>query len=552
MKNYKFRKVCMLPSQTRFIFVFIVALVVHLSYGQILTNYPCYSISEDNGPPNVLFAYDPATLQWNRVGETGGSFIEAIATDPLSSTIYAVDAGIFGTVDPQTGQFVGIGTPGFGNGELGSFALDDIDGLTFDLNNQIMYASHRIAGTGPGTNDLLFQIDVATGNFVPGAMLDSNGNVADYAVVEEASDQTFAGSVYDVDDIAINPYTGKLYAIQNQDGPGTISEIDPVTGQLIQVVFDISADDVEGLGFTYLGELYATTGDNGICDPMNPFDASCYNTFIYIDLQNSTTQILNFIDPTGVEVDFESFDCFTSFNDLALSYRLDDDTPSQIKPGDMITFNATVYNQGGFTNEDIIITNYIPSGLTLADTDWLNTSNGKASYTITNPLQIDASVTIPVTFKIDEDFEGSSLKSVAEISGSFSSSVNNNFSLVRLRNNRIPLPDIDSTPDDIDNEVNVIDDEINGNGVNSIISEDEDDHDIAIIAIDATSNCVKSLNFNDEYLNGGVYQAGEYITCSSNIIGPSINFMAGTSVTFNKGFYVTKITSLSASIAGCQ
>lgn len=551
MKNCNLRKVSMLPSQIKFIFVCILALVAHLSYGQILTNYPCYSISEDNAAPNVLFAYDPATQQWNNVGETGGSIIEALATDPLNSIIYAADGDMFGTVNSQTGQFIEIGKPGLGNGDYGVISLDDIDGLTFDLNNEIMYASHRIRGYGPKTNDLLFQIDVATGNFVPGAMLDSNGNAADYAVVEEVFEQTFGEPVYDVDDIAINTYTGKLYALQNFDGPSTITQIDPLTGKVIDVVFDIPNDDVEGLGFTYLGELYATTGDNGNCTPEDPSDISCLNNFVYIDAENGTTTVLNVIDPTGVHVDFESFDCFTSFNDLALSYRLADNTPAQIKPGDEITFNVTVYNQGGFVNDNIAITNYIPEGLTLADADWVNTSNGKASYTIKNPLQIDGAVTIPVTFKIDEDFEGSSLKSIAEISSSSNSNINNN--LLSAKHGMTSLPDVDSTPDDIDNEVNVIDDEINGNGINSLVSEDEDDHDIAVVAIDpSNNNCANSLNLNSAELDWGVYQAAEYITCSSNIVGPSISFTAGTSITFDEGFIVSKATSLLASIGGCQ
>lgn len=556
MKNCNFRKVGMLPSQIKFIFVFIVASVAHLSYGQILTNYPCYSISEDNGAPNVLFAYDPATQQWNSVGETGGSFIEAIATDPLTNTIYAVDGDMFGTVDPQTGQFLGIGKPGIAIGDKGRILLDDIDGLTYYLNEKIMYASYRIPGTGPGTNDLLFQIDVATGNFIPGAMLDNSGNAADYAVIEDVLDLTFASPVYDVDDIAINPYTGKLFAIQNQDGPSTITEIDPLTGRVIQVVFDIPDDDVEGLGFTYFGELYATTGDNGICSPGDPSDISCLNNFIYIDLENGTTTVLNVIDPTNTHVDFESFDCFTSFNDLALVYRLADNTPAQIKPGDQITFNVTVYNQGGFVNENIAITNYIPEGLTLADANWVNTSNGKASYTIKNPLQTNDSVTIPVTFKIDEDFEGSTLKSIAEISSSSNSNVINNLLSAKHGSSMASLPDIDSTPDDINNEVNVIDDEINGNGMNSNISEDEDDHDIAVVAIDASnnnnSNCASSINLNSAEIDWGVYQAAEYITCTGNVVGPSISFTAGTAITFDEGFILTKSTFLSASIGGCQ
>lgn len=550
MKNNKFRKVCMLPSLFKFIFVFICTISLHLSNCQILTDYPCYSISENNSAPNVLFEYDPETKLWNRIGITGGNFIEALATDPLSGIIYATDQGQFGTVDPQTGQFIAIGSPGTANGEFGLKVLNDIDGLTFDLNNQIMYASHRVGGLGPQTNDLLFQIDVATGKAILGAMLDSNGSTADYAVVEEVLENTSEGAVYDVDDIAINPYTGKLYAIQNQDGPSTITQINPLTGKLIEVVFDVESDDVEGLGFTYLGELYATTGSRGVCNPTDPFDASCYNTFVYIDLVNSTTEILNFIDPTGVERDFESFDCFTAFNDLALVNRLDQNTPQPVNPGDQIKFNITVYNQGSFDNENIKITNYIPDGLTLDDSNWSNNSNSKTSYIYENTLAKGADFTVPITFKVDADFTGTSLKSTAEISGSFSPNVSNTASALNRGKKLLPMPDVDSTPDELNNEVNVVDNEIYQSGPNANTPEDEDDHDIEIVNVG--NSCVNSLDFQSEFLNGGVYQAGEYITCQSHIIGPSIQLSAGKSVTLNTGFYVTKITSLSAVIDGCN
>jgi len=43
-------------------------------------------------------------------------------------------------------------------------------------------------------------------------------------------------------------------------------------------------------------------------------------------------------------------------------------------------------------------------------------------------------------------------------------------------------PDLDSYPDDINNEVNVSDNEINAGGLNA--NQDEDDHDIAVIEVE--------------------------------------------------------------------
>jgi len=537
----------LLPSLIKFIFIIFSTSIAFSAYGQVLTDYPCYSISEDNAAPNTLFEYDPQSDEWFRIGDTGGNFIEALATDPLTNTMYAADAGVFGTVNRVTAQFTPIGNPGNANGEIGVILLDDIDGLTYDLVNQIMYATHRIGGLGAGTNDLLFQIDVANGKFVPGAMLDSNGNPADYAIVEEVTDDTFGGDVYDVDDIAINPYTGELFAIQNQDGPSTITQINPQTGKLISVVFDVEEDDLEGLGFTYLGELYATTGDNGVCvDDL--IGRSCINKFVYIDLVNSTTTILNSIDPTGIAVDFESFDCFTSFNDLALTNRLDASTPKVIAPGDQITFQLTVYNQGGFDNHEITLTDYIPEGLILDDINWTQSGN-KATRMINTVLKQGTSTTIPITFKIDENYEGTSIINAAEISSSYNPNIN---SPVAKRGERVLmlLPDIDSTPDGFNNEKNIVDNEISQGGPNSLANEDEDDHDIEEIAI--SSACAANIDLGNLFVTNGVYRAGNKLSCAAQLIGPNIDFFAGQEVLLQSGFSAAKITYFSADIEGCQ
>lgn len=273
------------------------------NYAQLTATYPCYAVSEDNTPPNVLFEYNPITNVWKRIGITGGNNIEAIAIDPISEIIYATDNGIFGTINATTALFTAIGNVGLATGILGEIELSDVDGLTYDSTNQIMYATHRIGFAGPGTNDLLFQIDVSTGAFVPGAMTDAvTGEAVDYAVVP-AVFGGFGGNVYDVDDIAYNPLTGELFALQNQDGPGTLTELNTQTGELVRKVFDLPDDDVEGLGFNYLGELYGTTGDQGA--------SLAGNTFILIDFVTGITTKLPPIDPTGIEEDFESFDCFS-------------------------------------------------------------------------------------------------------------------------------------------------------------------------------------------------------------------------------------------------
>jgi len=174
---------------------------------QIDTNFPCYTVAEDNSPPNTLFEYDPAVGSWQEVSVVqNASLIEAIAADSNSDILYATDGGSFGFINVNNAIYTPIGTVGTANGDLGPIALNDVDGLSYDEVNNIMYATHRRGGVSE--NDLLFIIDVSTGLFVPNAMLDSNGNPADYAVVEEAFDGTLGADVYDVDDIAIDRNSG--------------------------------------------------------------------------------------------------------------------------------------------------------------------------------------------------------------------------------------------------------------------------------------------------------------------------------------------------------
>ena len=112
----------------------------------LLTDFPCYSVAEDNGAPNFFFEYDPISDQWINIGITGTDFIEAIATDPVNDLIYATNGGTLGTIDPATGLFTAIGPAGAGNGAIGSILFDDIDGLSYDPNNEILWASQRYTG----------------------------------------------------------------------------------------------------------------------------------------------------------------------------------------------------------------------------------------------------------------------------------------------------------------------------------------------------------------------------------------------------------------------
>ncbi len=59
-----------------------------------------------------------------------------------------------------------------------------------------------------------------------------------------------------------------------------------------------------------------------------------------------------------------------SIYDLALRKTLSATTPGPFSSGSTVTFTITVFNQGNVDANNIEITDYIPNGLMLSDTNW--------------------------------------------------------------------------------------------------------------------------------------------------------------------------------------
>ena len=129
--------------------------------------------------------------------------------------------------------------------------------------------------------------------------------------------------------------------------------------------------------------------------------------------------------------------------DLALtnvynSY-VDNDGDGQLSPGDDVIFDISVFNQGTLDAYDIGIANYLPEGTTLNDPTW-DDSDGDGVANLINPIGSvvagGTSPIVPITVRINEDFQGLEIVDVAEIT--FATSVDDS---------GINTADIDSTPD---------------------------------------------------------------------------------------------------------
>lgn len=247
--------------------IFITFLSLFLSIATFAGNVNIFYYVADSD--NKLYSVNKNTGVSTEIGATGVSDIEAIAYYPIpgANVLYAVNLDDFGTLNLSTGAFTYIGTvdaAGPGNGALGLQDLDNVDGMMLDGQTFKLWATQRNSG-----NDLLFQIDVTTGQYVKSAF----GPGIDYVVI------TGPGINVDVDDLAISPVTGRMYASNNDGGTGdNLIEINKFNATY-SVTTTLDEDDVEGLAFHNDGVLYGSEGDDDRFSVINISTGAMTNQF---------------------------------------------------------------------------------------------------------------------------------------------------------------------------------------------------------------------------------------------------------------------------------
>ncbi len=176
-----------------------------------------------------------------------------------------------------------------------------------------------------------------------------------------------------------------------------------------------------------------------------------------------------------------SYTCEPEVFDLALIKEIAAGQTTPIYPGDDVTFTITVTNQGTVSASNFTITDYIPTGMSLNDTDW-TASGVNATITMAGPLAPGASTSVDITLTVTSTTAGD-LVNFAEIS-----------SATGVTPGGTTITDIDSTPDNIaGNDSGGLpnspsDNSIGGNGTGTpgigVGETDEDDHDPALISVD--------------------------------------------------------------------
>jgi hypothetical protein len=229
---------------------------IHQQTGQV-----CYAIADHGGGPpgnDLLTQVDFLSGVETVIGPPGTNTMEAITFQAPTQTLFGVDADQLGTLDlDNMGAFTPTSDPfGTANGTFGVQVIDDVDSLGFDPQTGILYGANRIRRPEA---DVLIQIDPNTGLVVP----DAFGPDLDYVRIPTLD------SLNDIDDIAIDPVDGQMYATVNSGGQGDhLVKIDKFTGAITDVAA-LGINDMEGLTFDPSGQLLGTTGRNGPTETNN-------------------------------------------------------------------------------------------------------------------------------------------------------------------------------------------------------------------------------------------------------------------------------------------
>jgi len=309
-------------------------------------NLPCYSVAKQSDHSDQLYEYNNTSGVWKNLGNTGTFNIESIAVDFENSIIYAIDKGIFGTINPSTAKFVEIKELGNCNGSFGKILIDDVCSIAYDENNKIVYAVHR----NELNNGILVKINPQTGDIITQAFVNNDGSMADYAIIEGV----FFGSpeakyITDITDIAFNSKSQQLYSMYKDDNVRLIAKISIENGAVESQLNTIYME-IGGMGFDSKGNLKATTLSN---ETLNDF-----SSLFTIDLFESSTNLVGIISE-DFELNFKCIDCAKKTQQIQscdIEINLTNYSPqmSSISSSHAINSNASVTVQTEYIATDFI------------------------------------------------------------------------------------------------------------------------------------------------------------------------------------------------------
>ena len=362
-------------------------------------NQLCYLVADFGGGNggNDLFTridtadFNPATNETNIGSGTGTNSIEAIAFNSATGEVYAANAGRLGVLNLTTGVFqsrpqtFGTGSGTFNGSTVTNVNFTDIDGLTYDATTGEMYGVHARGGT-----DVLIKIDMTTGAHVPNAF----GAGLDYVPIPPIGGNTIT------DDIAIDPTTGIMYAAVNGGGvTDRLIRVNKLTGATTDIAA-ITVPDIEGLGTDPTGQLWGTSGTQGILYEINKVTGVGSNG--------------RAINNGG---DYEAVDCFafspTVTADLNVGKSVDEPTPAE---GGTVNYSVTVTNAGPGPATVVQLMDLLPSGVTLvAATPGQGTYDGVSGDWYVGTVPVGGSATLVLQATVDAGAGGTTITNTASV-----------------------------------------------------------------------------------------------------------------------------------------
>jgi uncharacterized repeat protein (TIGR01451 family) len=257
------------------------------------------------------------------------------------------------------------------------------------------------------------------------------------------------------------------------------------------------------------------------------------------DTQNQETPVKDdVIDEDGKNVPGEDEDdhdvaiVTVQVFDLALMKRVAF-APSPLVPGQSkVTFAIEVFNQGDITATNVLLTDYVQQGFTFSLADnpgWSAADPLKPTLLITGAIPPGRSAVVNVVLGTTADGARQVVNNFAEISDVDDTIVGN-----------APPIDVDSTPDNLNQESPVKDDVITEDGKN-VPGQDEDDHDIASLRLPGVG--IGGFVWAD-LDNSGTFQQGETtfdgVTVQLYRAGdtPGVSTPVASQVTTNGGNYL--------------
>jgi len=189
-----------------------------------------------------------------------------------------------------------------------------------------------------------------------------------------------------------------------------ISSLDAGDSTTVQISFMVDLDFMETTIINNAEIEYATAEDDSGVNTQdvdsNPGDE---DGIVPDDNDND-------IEETAGEDDYDPEEITIAQRfDLALRKTLNSATVLPINLGDTVTFDLAVFNQGTLDATNIQLSDYIPEGLTLSDDDWFTLGDTARLKVTIGFLGARDSITVPISFTVDDDFMGDSITNNAEI-----------------------------------------------------------------------------------------------------------------------------------------